>query len=177
MNLSNLKSKIGGALLAFSILFGVGAAMSATTHAQWQNDRTRRDREYEREQRRREREWQREQRRREREERRNDGYNRNDPYYNDDRDRNDDYYGRRDNGPNWGGSYDLRQTAMNAGYNNGIEEGRKDRQRGDRFDFRDENEYQKATKDYNSRFGSRDLYQRYFRYGFQNGYRDGYEGN
>ena len=33
---------------------------------------------------------------------------------------NDDY-------PNWGGSFQLRQTALNAGYNEGIKEGRKDR--------------------------------------------------
>ncbi len=29
--------------------------------------------------------------------------------------------------PNWGGSFDLRQTALNAGYNEGSKEGRNDR--------------------------------------------------
>ena len=29
--------------------------------------------------------------------------------------------------PNWGGSFDLRQTALNAGYNEGTKEGRNDR--------------------------------------------------
>lgn len=96
--------------------------------------------------------------------------------------RNNDDYNRNSRGRNWdqyggyGGSSQLRQTALNAGYNNGIQEGRKDRNHGDRFDYRDEGDYQKATEDYNSRFGDRELYRRYFREGFANGYRDGYNG-
>jgi hypothetical protein len=77
---------------------------------------------------------------------------------------------------NWGGSAQLRQTALNAGYNNGIKEGRNDRRHNDRFDFTDESDYRKATKDYSSRLGNRDLYQRFFRQGFENGYRDGWNG-
>lgn len=80
------------------------------------------------------------------------------------------------NNNNWGGSAQLRQTALNAGYNNGIKEGRNDRRRGDRFDFTDENAYSKATADYSSRLGNKALYQRYFRQGFENGYRDGWNG-
>ena len=93
--------------------------------------------------------------------------------------RNDDYNRR---GGNWdrygsyGGGFQLRQTALNAGYNNGIQEGRKDRSRGDRFDYRDEGDFQKATEDYSSRLGDRELYRRYFREGFANGYEDGYRG-
>ena len=78
--------------------------------------------------------------------------------------------------PNWGGSAQLRQTALNAGYVEGIKEGRNDRQRGERFDFKDESEYRSAAKGYSSRLGSRVLYQRYFREGFENGYRDGWNG-
>ncbi|HEX8160646.1 MAG TPA: hypothetical protein VF538_02005 [Pyrinomonadaceae bacterium] len=77
---------------------------------------------------------------------------------------------------NYGGSFQLRQTALNAGYNEGIKEGRTDRRRGDRFDFTDESDYRSASKDYSSRLGSRSLYQRYFRAGFENGYRDGWNG-
>ncbi|HEX6626141.1 MAG TPA: hypothetical protein VF064_20650 [Pyrinomonadaceae bacterium] len=77
---------------------------------------------------------------------------------------------------NYGGSSQLRQTALNAGYNEGIEEGRNDRRRGERFNFADEGDYRNASKDYNSRFGNRALYQRYFRAGFENGYRDGWNG-
>ncbi|HWS54392.1 MAG TPA: hypothetical protein VN228_09710 [Pyrinomonadaceae bacterium] len=116
------------------------------------------------------------------------------------RDRDDDYYdqGRRDNDDYWrrnrnrrrrdrdgrrrdddgyyGNSNHLRQTALNAGYNEGIKEGRRDRDRGDRYDYRDEEDYRNANTDYNSRLGDRSTYQRYFRQGFANGYRDGYRG-
>jgi hypothetical protein len=96
--------------------------------------------------------------------------------------RNNDDYNRNRRGRNWdqyggyGGSSQLRQTALNAGYNNGIQEGRKDRSRGDRFDYRDEGDYQNATEDFSSRLGDRELYRRYFREGFANGYNDGYRG-
>lgn len=77
---------------------------------------------------------------------------------------------RWDGYPNWGGSYDLRQTALNAGYNEGSKEGRNDRARGRQSDYQHFNAYQKATKDYNSRLGDRELYRRYFRLAFENGY-------
>ena len=100
----------------------------------------------------------------------NDNYGRNDQYDRNRRGRNWDRYG------GYGGSFQLRQTALNAGYNNGIQEGRKDRRRGDRFDYRDEGDFQKATEDFSSRLGDRELYKRYFREGFANGYEDGYRG-
>jgi hypothetical protein len=100
----------------------------------------------------------------------NDNYGRNDQYDRNRRGRNWDRYG------GYGGSFQLRQTALNAGYNNGIQEGRKDRKRGDRFDYRDEGDFQKATEDFSSRLGDRELYKRYFREGFANGYEDGYRG-
>jgi hypothetical protein len=77
---------------------------------------------------------------------------------------------------NYGGSFDLRQTALNAGFNNGVKEGRRDRERGERLDWRDESKFQSATDDYNSRLGNRELYRTYFRQAFENGYRDGYAG-
>ena len=82
----------------------------------------------------------------------------------------------QDGYPNWGGSFQLRQTALNAGYNEGLKEGRRDNQKRERFDFRDERTYQKATNDYSSKLGSRELYQRYLRAAFENGYSDGYYG-
>jgi hypothetical protein len=107
--------------------------------------------------------WQREQIRRQRDYER-DQRRRNRDWRND-----DDRYG-------YGGSFQLRQTALNAGYNEGIKEGRKDRSRGERYEFRDEEDYRNANTDYSSRLGSRALYQQYFRQGFQNGYADGYRG-
>lgn len=86
------------------------------------------------------------------------------------RGRNWDRYG------NYGGSFDLRQTALNAGYNEGIKEGRKDRGRGG-YDFRNNSAYRDATTDYSSRLGDRELYRRYYREGYENGYNDGLNGN
>jgi len=87
-------------------------------------------------------------------------------YRNNDQDRR----GQNDGYGNYGGSYELRQTALNAGYNEGVREGSNDRQNGRRSEYRDSNAYQKATQDYDSRLGDRELYRRYFREAFENGY-------
>ncbi|HEX5704761.1 MAG TPA: hypothetical protein VFX97_16295 [Pyrinomonadaceae bacterium] len=113
--------------------------------------------------------------------------NRRDNRVEQNRDRRDDRRGRRwdrnrrdgrfsDGYPDLGGSFDLRQTALNAGFADGAKEGRKDRNNRERFDFRDESNFQKATRDYSSRLGDRGLYQRYYREAFENGYDDGYAG-
>ena len=86
------------------------------------------------------------------------------------RGRNWDGYG------NWGGSFELRQTALNAGYNEGIKQGRNDRNGNNYSDFRNKGAYQKATADYSSKLGDRGLYQRYFRAAFENGYEAGLNG-
>jgi hypothetical protein len=72
--------------------------------------------------------------------------------------------------PNWGGSFDLRQTALNAGFNDGTKEGQRDASRGRRSNYNDFSEYRSATRDYNSRQGDRGLYQRYYRVAFEHGY-------
>lgn len=109
---------------------------------------------------------QREQRREDRQERREDRQERREER----RGRNWDRYGT------YGGSFQLRQTALNAGYNEGIKVGRSDRSRGRRSNFRNTSAYRNASKDYSSRLGNRALYQRYFREGFENGYDDGLNG-
>jgi len=89
-----------------------------------------------------------------------------------------------DSYPDWGG-WEFRQTALNAGYNEGIKAGRHDRGRRQGYgygygygnDFRNYSSYQNATKDYNPRFGNRELYRRYFQLAFETGYRDGLNGN
>jgi len=96
-----------------------------------------------------------------------------------DRDRNDN---RGHRGRNWdrygtyGGSFQLRQTALNAGYNEGIKQGRNDRRRGRHRNYSDYSAYQNATQDYSSKLGDRELYRRYYREGFENGYDSGYNG-
>ena len=149
MKTSLLTKKVLGVVFGLSLLLGIGMASSSEAKAQW------RDPNWRREQIRRQRQYEREQRRRNRDYR-NDG-------------RYDDRYG-------YGGSFQLRQTALNAGYNEGIKEGRKERSRGDRFEYRDEEDYRNANTDYSSRLGSKSLYQQYFRQGFVNGYSDGYRG-
>jgi hypothetical protein len=142
--------------VASVLALGLFLLLPATTvSAQWGNNQRRERRQERREERRERRQERREERQERREERRGPEWG---------------GYG------NYGGTYQLRQTALNAGYNNGIQEGRRDRQRGERFNFADESDYRRATEDYNSRLGSRGLYQRYFRAGFENGYRDGWNG-
>jgi len=105
----------------------------------------------------------------------------NDRNYDRNNDRNYDRNNRR--GRNWdrygsyGGSFELRQTALNAGYNEGIKQGRNDGRRGRRHSYQDFSQYQKATDDYSSKLGDRELYRRYYREGFENGYDDGFHGN
>jgi hypothetical protein len=102
-----------------------------------------------------------------------------DERYRNDRDRNNNNnrWGRDWNRyGSWGGSNELRQTALNAGYNAGEREGRNDARRNRHRNYSDFSDYRNATTDYNSRYGDRALYQRYFRQGFENGYEDGYRG-
>jgi hypothetical protein len=158
MRLNNLKNTIGGLILGFSLLFGIGIMSSMTAQAQYRNDDYyRRNRDYDRDQRRRD--------------RLNDRYRRSSNW---------------DSYPNYGGSFELRQTALNAGYNEGIKEGRKDRNRTNNYGngygigsygYSNSSAYQRALKDYNPRLGDRYLYQQYFRLAFQTGYRDGLNGN
>jgi len=144
--------------LGLFLALPAGAAVTQAQDRYWGQDDDRRERRQDRRENRRER---RRDRRDDREERRED--------------RREDRRGRDwDRYDNYGGSSHLRQTALNAGYNNGIEEGRKDRQKNDRFDYRDEGDYRNATEDYSSRLGDRELYRRYFREGFATGYEDGY---
>jgi hypothetical protein len=95
--------------------------------------------------------------------------------------RNSDWRNRRgdrfnDGYPDLGGSFDLRQTALNAGANAGIKAGRDDRRKGRAYEFRDENAFQKATKDYSTKLGDLGLYRTYYRQAFANAYADGYAG-
>ena len=173
----HLKGTMGRFFLGFALLFGIGVMSSITAQAQWQNNPYGRDTYYERQQRQREREMRREQRRREREARRNNRVYDNYGYGNNGYG-NDGYGNQRgyDGYGNYGGSIHLRQTALNAGANEGVKEGRRDRERGERFDYTDESVYREATKDYSSRLGDRYAYQRYFREAFVTGYTEGYRG-
>lgn len=144
--------RIGTATLACSLLFAAAIMMSSTAQAQYPQTQYPNDRDQQR----------------------RDQNNR------DNRDRNNG--SRRRHGGNWdgygnyGGSFQLRQTALNAGYNDGNKQGRNDRNRRNRSNYRDNSSFRKATKDYSSRLGDRDLYQRYYRDAYSNGYDDGIGG-
>ncbi|HSE20277.1 MAG TPA: hypothetical protein VLB68_01425 [Pyrinomonadaceae bacterium] len=84
------------------------------------------------------------------------------------RGRSSDGYG------NFGGSFQLRQTALNAGFNEGVKQGRTDRSKRNGGGYQNRKTYQSATKDYSSGLGARDVYQRYFREAYEHGYSDGY---
>jgi len=86
------------------------------------------------------------------------------------RGRNWDGYGH------FGGSAELRQTALNAGYNEGNKQAKKDHGRRNNSSYQGQAAYQNATKDYNSRLGDRGVYQQYFREAYENGYSDGLNG-
>jgi hypothetical protein len=128
----DLQNRIGGAFLVFSLLFGIGIAMSSRVQAQNPDDRYAGERRNTVEQNQRGRNW--------------------------------ELYG------SYGGSTELRQTALNAGYNEGVSEARKDRGAGRAADLRGQSAYQLATKGYRPGMGDRDLYRRYFREAFENAY-------
>ena len=65
---------------------------------------------------------------------------------------------------------DARRAAYDQGYRQGIEEGEKDARRGDRFDYQDEREFQRADRGYHRSFGDRDRYRQIFRDGYSAGY-------
>jgi len=174
----NIKN-IGGSLLGLMLLVGTVMMSGTTAQAQyWPNqDQNRRQRDYERAQR--ERQVQIERERQAQIERQRQAQQRNGIWGIFDNRNQQGNRGRRgrqgDGYRNYGGSYELRQTALNAGYNEGAKAGRNDRRSG-RYDPQRSSAYRNATKDYNSRYGDRNAYQQYFRDAFENGYSDGYYG-
>jgi Ni/Co efflux regulator RcnB len=175
MRLNGIK-QFGGAILGLLLFVGIMAVSSTTAQAQyptWNQDQYRRA---ERERREREVQRQRQQQQQQQQSGYYDQYGNwhstgsynNNGYYNNgyNRGRNYDGYG------NQGGSYELRQTALNAGYNEGLKAGREDRRRGRYNPSHSIN----SLKDYNSRMGDRSTYQNYFMQAYQNGYADGYRG-
>jgi len=174
--------RLGGAILGLFLFAGIMAVSSTTAQAQypyWNQDQYRRA---ERERRERERELQRQRERQARQSQTQSGYydqygnwhstgTYNNGYYN-----TNGYYNngsrRWDGYGNQGGSYELRQTALNSGYNEGLKDGRDARRHGGYSRSRNVN----SLKDYNSRMGDRSTYQQYFMQAYQNGYADGLRG-
>lgn len=172
---SNGIKKFGGAILGLFLFVGIMAVSSTTAQAQyptWNQDQYRRAEQQRLE---RERELQRQ---RQRQTQQGGWYDQNGNWHATGSNNGSYNNGRYNNGRNrdgygnQGGSYELRQTALNAGYNEGLKAGREDRRRGRYSPTRNAN----SLKDYNSRMGDRYTYQQYFIQAFQNGYADGYRG-
>ena len=136
--MKNLKKVIGGAILTFAFIFGLVAATSTAAQAQYQDNRDYRTerRERNREERERNREW----RRRERERSRNDGYGNNGSY---------------------GGYNNQSQIELNQGYQQGINTGASDGQKGQSYNPQRSRYYKNAST-------------QAFRDGFVRGYDQGY---
>ena len=162
MKSNYFKNIAGTVVMAFSLILGISSVTAAQWRDPYQSDRYRRQQQEEL------RRQQAEQIRRQQQ----------DQWGRQHRGRSSDGY------PNWGGNFELRQTALNAGYNEGVRLGRNDRNRSRGYgygygygnDFRNSSSYRNATKDYNSRYGDRELYRRYFQMAFENGYADGLRG-
>jgi hypothetical protein len=67
--------------------------------------------------------------------------------------------------------YDL---ALQRGFDDGYEAGRRDGQRGDRFDPIGERRYRAGDNGYDRRYGPRDLYKNRYRDAFRRAYEQGY---
>jgi hypothetical protein len=180
MKSHHFKNIAGTGIMAFSLVLGIASIAAAQSRDPYQNDRYRRQQEeqYRRQQAEQARRDQENRARQDQNDQWNSGRNQQDQW-------GRDQFGRRGRGrggdgyPNWGGNYELRQTALNAGYNAGAREGRNDRgsRRGYGYtDFGRFGSYRSADKDYNGRFGDKELYRRYFRMAFENGYADGQRG-
>ena len=85
-----------------------------------------------------------------------------------------------DDGYRRGGGYPVyrgQSRAAEIGFRDGIEAGRDDARRRERFDPVRARRYRSADHDYDRRYGSRDDYKREYRSAFQAGYEQGYRGS
>ncbi len=76
--------------------------------------------------------------------------------------------------PNRDGYYGAGRVGYENGYREGVKEGEKDARSRDAFEFRDEGDWRDGDVGYRGQYGSRDVYRRVFRDGFEAGYADGY---
>jgi hypothetical protein len=94
------------------------------------------------------------------------------------RDRNrdrDDRYGRDGRyGRSGGYGYNIYQIAQSRGYQDGLNTGANDGQRGQNYNPQRSHYYQNATYGYNSSYGNKNGYKEAYRDGFLRGYQEGY---
>lgn len=95
--------------------------------------------------------------------------------------RDHDRDGDRDRGyPNGGyysgGNYSWRNNAHQFGYQDGINDGRHDRQDGHNFQPTHGGNYKHANRGYDSHLGSKEQYKDAYRQAYEDGYQRGYHG-
>ena len=161
MNTIGYRNKIGGAILAISLLFGIGMIASTTVHAQDRDGRWRRDDRY------RDRDWRRNRDDDRYRRRRDDQYDRN------------DRYGRNGNYGGYGG-YNGAQVELNQGYQAGVNTGSGDARRGQSYNPQRSHYYREArTQQFRSGFlrGYAEGYRQYGGYNNDRYRRNGGFGN
>lgn len=72
------------------------------------------------------------------------------------------------------GYSDIRRVAYDNGFREGLREGEKDGRQRDRFEYRDEGDFQRADVGFNRGFGDIERYRQTFRAGFADGYTEGF---
>lgn len=76
-----------------------------------------------------------------------------------------------------GGYGRVGSPAYDNGYREGIQAGERDARRNRPSGFEYDNDYRRADKGYNRRYGDREEYRYEFRRGYERGYREAYRGN
>lgn len=159
------QSRVGKAIIAFSLVCAFGLA--AGTSAQAQYNRGQRDDRSE--QNRRNRDWNRNRndRHRDRDDR---DWNRNDDY------RNNGQYGQygRNNGQ-YGRNNNVYRIAQQQGYQDGLNTGASDGQRGQSYNPERSHFYKSGTEGYSSSYGNKEAYKQAYRNAFVQGYQQGFQ--
>ena len=88
---------------------------------------------------------------------------------------NSGYYGQYPNGAYGGRGYgDIRRQAEQIGYQDGLNDGRSDRNTGHSFRPTHDDNYKHADRGYSSAMGNKQEYKDTYRQGYERGYNEGY---
>lgn len=157
MRTNGYRNQIGGAILALTLLLGIGMIGTTTAQAQYRNDGRWRREDRNRDGRR-DRDWRRDRDDSRYRSRRDDRWDRNDRYGRNDR---YDRYGRNGRYGNYGGYNNGSQYDLNQGYQAGLNTGASDARRGQSYSPQRSHYYKDARSVQ-------------FRNGFVRGYAEGY---
>ena len=191
MKTRHFRRTVRGALLAFSLLFGIAVTSATTVRAQspygYGGQDRHRGRDRNRDSGRHDRRDDRHDRRDNRHDRRDDNYGRNGGYG-----RSNGGYGRSNGGYGTYGGYgrgnggygsyggyggygnDVYRVAQDRGYQHGASTGASDANRGQSYNPQRSHYYKSGTSGYSSSYGNKEGYKQAYRDGFLRGYEQGY---